>query len=405
MRICLIWDSEYPWDVRIEKVSRSFLASGHEVHLVCRNRTARVRHEEDKGLHIHRLPTAGRHLDSLASFPFFGNPVWIHAIHRVVRDLKLEAILVRDIPMALAGLLIGKVCQIPCYVDMAEPYPEMLAGYKALQRTSASQAIINCFLRNPSFAQKVESLATHLAKHIFPVSDEMRDNLIRKGVPAHKITVVHNTPALSDFPPAALDLNQNAPRYREGRKQLTATYIGDLTEARGLPLVIEAMAQLKRTASQSFRLVIIGGGRHERHVRQLIKDRALEDIVSCTGWVPHRQAYHLMTQADIGLIPHLGTAHNHLTVPNKIFDYMAGHLPVVSANLSSLDRILSATQAGLVFKDYTAECLVETMTHLCEPSLRFEMGRNGRKAFEHEYNWERDFSHMQRIVTGMGPQL
>ena len=36
MTICKVWDADYPWDVRVEKVSRS-LGREHDVHLVARN--------------------------------------------------------------------------------------------------------------------------------------------------------------------------------------------------------------------------------------------------------------------------------------------------------------------------------------------------------------------------------
>ena len=42
MRICKIWDADYPWDVRVEKVARSLTEAGHEVHLVARNNITSV---------------------------------------------------------------------------------------------------------------------------------------------------------------------------------------------------------------------------------------------------------------------------------------------------------------------------------------------------------------------------
>jgi glycosyltransferase involved in cell wall biosynthesis len=107
-----------------------------------------------------------------------------------------------------------------------------------------------------------------------------------------------------------------------------------------------------------------------------------------------------MSKADVGLIPHLQTAHNHLTVPNKIFDYMAGHLPVLSAKLESLEEILATTGAGLVFPEYTVEGFVDTLLQLRDPVVRFKLGQNGRMAFQSQYHWEQDFSTMHAIVTG-----
>src|SRR5438105_3178921 len=48
-----IWDCEYPWDVRVEKVTDALLAAGHEVHLMCRNRTGLALHERIGALELH----------------------------------------------------------------------------------------------------------------------------------------------------------------------------------------------------------------------------------------------------------------------------------------------------------------------------------------------------------------
>ena len=37
MRILKIYDGDYPWDVRVEKITQSLLGAGHEVRLLCRN--------------------------------------------------------------------------------------------------------------------------------------------------------------------------------------------------------------------------------------------------------------------------------------------------------------------------------------------------------------------------------
>ena len=398
MRIGLVWDSEYPWDVRVEKITHSFINAGHEVHLICRNRKAHARYELAEGLHIHRLPHAGKQIDGITSFPFFGNTVWLASLQKVVKACRIEVLIVRDIPMALAGICIGRLRQIPCYVDMAEPYPEMLAGYQVLQKHGALQTAVNQVVRNPLLAQQVEHIACRLATHVFPVSADMRNNLIRKQIPSEKMSVVHNTPLLSDFPDSMCDLSGNDPRYHRNA-QLTVTYIGDLTEARGLPLVIEGMSQVKQL-SLPIKLTIIGGGRYESRLRQLIQERNLNDCIHCTGWIPHGEAYMWMSKADVGLIPHLQITHNHLTVPNKLFDYMAGHLPVVSAKLKSLEGILAATESGVVFPEYTAKSFVDTLLQLRDPEIRFKLGQNGRMAFRSLYHWERDFATMHAIVTG-----
>ena len=85
MRILEIFDGSYPWDVRVEKVSRSLLAAGHEVALLCRNSGDLPDRERlSDGLEIFRPPASWGRL----GFPFFFNPVWIAAARAAVAASK-----------------------------------------------------------------------------------------------------------------------------------------------------------------------------------------------------------------------------------------------------------------------------------------------------------------------------
>ena len=57
MRILKVYDGEYPWDVRVEKIVGSLISAGHEVRLVCRNRRGDPRHWNacSSGLELARL--------------------------------------------------------------------------------------------------------------------------------------------------------------------------------------------------------------------------------------------------------------------------------------------------------------------------------------------------------------
>src|SRR4051812_3724988 len=107
MIICHIWDADYPWDVRVEKISDS-LSKKHEVHLVCRNTARRPRYERINGSTIHRLPCLPKlfgRMQRLVGFPAFFNPIWVYMIWQTVRTTNADMILVRDLPLALTALL------------------------------------------------------------------------------------------------------------------------------------------------------------------------------------------------------------------------------------------------------------------------------------------------------------
>src|SRR5438445_6990056 len=91
LSICKVWDADYPWDIRVEKVSASLVAAGHTVHLVCRNAARRPRRETDGRFVIHRLPAIPRVVGpahAMCNFPHPESTVWARAIGRAVRDVS-----------------------------------------------------------------------------------------------------------------------------------------------------------------------------------------------------------------------------------------------------------------------------------------------------------------------------
>ena len=107
MRIGYLWDCEYPWDVRTEKVCAALTAAGHEVHILARNRDrAPVVERLAEGI-VHRLRplrVGGRKLESLTSFPAFFNPRWLRHLARCVHECRFDLLIVRDLPLCPTAL-------------------------------------------------------------------------------------------------------------------------------------------------------------------------------------------------------------------------------------------------------------------------------------------------------------
>jgi len=53
--ILYIWDSDYPWDVRAEKICQSLVRHGFESHIAARNLKKRPCYEKIDGIHVHRI--------------------------------------------------------------------------------------------------------------------------------------------------------------------------------------------------------------------------------------------------------------------------------------------------------------------------------------------------------------
>jgi glycosyltransferase involved in cell wall biosynthesis len=387
VNVGLLYDGDYPWDIRVWKVATSLGDHGHEVHLVCRNLARRAARESRAGLHIHRLrPLRNARLNVLATFPAFANPVWIRRTAEVVRDSGIEALIVRDLPLALAAVAVGRRHGIPVILDMAENYPAMLRDVTRFERFRLQ----NVLLRNPAIAAVVERVAVRLVDHIVVVIEEARDRLVRAGVSADRISIVRNTPKveLTDFP-----AEWGAPGHDASK--LTLAFVGGLEPMRGLKGALEMLAAAVRRAPE-LRFTIIGDGRWKSDLEAQARALGLAAHVEFTGRREYQRALFEVQRADIGLIPHRVTAHTSSTIPNKLFEYMLLGKPVLATDMAPVRRVLEEVDCGMVYR--SQEEGVEALLGLRDETLRRRLGQNGRRAVLDRYRWDHDGATLVRAV-------
>lgn len=380
MNILKIWDSEYPWDVRVEKVSETLIKHGHKISLVCRNRKNQPAQEDKDGLKIIRLPylTKLPACNSALSFPAFFNPLWISTILSTAQKSGADLLLVRDLPMALGAIFVGKWMKIPVVLDMAEPYPEMLRLIFRFQKWRWR----NLLLRNPILADGVERLTLRLIDHVIVVVEESKERLIEFGIPHEKITVITNATVFADDEGLLLP-----EAYADAAQTLKIVYLGLLGESRGLQTAIEAMPDIIRQVPGA-RLYILGAGSAESLLQSMVKDKNLEKMVHFLGWVNNERARAFIKHADIAIIPHFSCGHWDHTIPNKLFDYMAYGVPVVASDVPPMKRIIEEEDCGVIFRSGDWKDCARAVTILKDKTLRHKLGMRGKAAVMAKYQWQ-----------------
>jgi len=387
MNICKVWDSEYPWDVRVEKISQALSARAHKVHIVARNRDHRAVLEELPEAIVHRLrplPRALAWMNAWSMFPAFFNPRWLRLIQATAKETGSDLILCRDVPLAPTAIWVGARLGIPVVLDVAENYPAMIQDIW----TSGSHKWTDWLVRNPQVVSQVERWVTHRVDHVLVVVEESRDRLISLGVHPDRITIVSNTP------PLARVREYDASRRVDGTLRLV--YLGLLERPRGVGLLLEAVASAL-ARGLSVQLSIVGDGRDASEFENQARALGLDDrAVRFHGFLPHREALRIVQQADVGVVPHWAGESWNTTVPNKLFDYMAAGLPVIVSDTKPCARIVREVRSGESFRDRDVEDLVRAISRLHDAAGRAAYGRAGRQAVLTRYNWESD---AKRLVT------
>ena len=393
MRICKIWDADYPWDVRVEKVARSLTEAGHEVHIVARNTRRRPVYEKLPEAHVHRLRpwrALGNRLDARTMFPAFFNPRWVSTILRTARATRADVLLVRDLPLAPTAIWVGRLLRVPVVFDMAENYSAMMRSLW----DSGVHRRTDFLVRNPAIVSAVERWVLARVDHTFVVVEESRERLRALGVNPERITVVCNTPSLSR-------LRELTPKVHSNRDQLELIYLGLLEAPRGIGVLIDAIARARNGGTPA-RLTVLGDGRERRNFEQRARALGLDDgAVRFLGRVPYLDAVRFLRTADIGVVPHAANASWNTTIPNKLFDYMAAGLAVLTSNAKPAARIVRESDAGLVFRDIEVADCAAGIQSLANAELRARCGDSGRRAIADRFHWELDAARMLNALNGL----
>jgi glycosyltransferase involved in cell wall biosynthesis len=185
-----------------------------------------------------------------------------------------------------------------------------------------------------------------------------------------------------DLPPIDLDHFSRASGHRtEIRNSLgldenhqVILYMGSFFYFSGLP---EFVREFAKGASRNQRLILIGGGEQEGELRKLVSELGVDAKVIFTGFVAFQDLPRYLSAADVAI----NTMHRSLVssaaFPNKVIQYMASALPVVSTDLDGL-RLTFGELPGLKLVQSPAEAFTAASELLSQSNPR-ELGANNQE--------------------------
>jgi glycosyltransferase involved in cell wall biosynthesis len=315
-------------------------------------------------------------------FPAFFNPRWASAIYGTARRERADVVLVRDLPLAPTAIAVARALGVPAILDMAENYPAMMQSLY----DNRVQRPWDALVRNPRAVRAIERWVLRHVDHVLVVVEESRDRLVALGLPADRITIVGNTPPL--------DRVETTTAHAHVQGDLHLNYLGLLEAPRGLGVVISALARC-RARGLSVRLTVIGTGRERTRFEQEARDLGLdESTIRFMGYLPNAEALRLVSEADIGLVPHQATESWNTTIPNKLFDYMSAGLAILTSDARPAARIVRETATGEVYSGTDPDAMVAAIERLVDPAVRSVCGQRGRSAVATRYNWEADAARL-----------
>jgi glycosyltransferase involved in cell wall biosynthesis len=222
--------------------------------------------------------------------------------------------------------------------------------------------------------------------------------LVRRGIPAEKITVVMNA-----ADPRYFALDENMPRARQTDESFTLLYVGTVARRYGLDVCIRALPIL-RDEIRGIKLKVVPKIRHEGKALddclELARILDVSDLVEVTDPVPLEMMPEMMRQADIGIYPALKDCHMDVALSLKIPEMANVGLCIVATRLSVLEELYGETCIAFVPSGDHVAFAAKVLELYRSPELRQCLSRNALERSA-SFTWDSQYRVYRELLESM----
>lgn len=247
------------------------------------------------------------------------------------------------------------------------------------------------------------ALESHVVKRadaVTTICEGLRGDLVARGVPQEKITVIPNAVNLAKFQFGGERDTAFAERLGLAGKQVLG-FIGSFYAYEGLSLLLEAVPLLCRS-SPDMRLLLVGGGPQEENLQQQARELGIEDKVLFVGRVPHDQVQAYYNLVDVFVYPRLSMRLTELVTPLKPLEAMAQGSLVAASDVGGHRELIRDGETGCLFHAGDAQHLADTVLRLLAARQLWPAMRAAARHFvEQERNWKASVERYRSVYESL----
>ncbi len=198
--------------------------------------------------------------------------------------------------------------------------------------------------------RKMIKWAAGRAAGVITVCNALKDEVVKLGVPAERVTSLRNGVDLQLFHPS----DRAAVRARLGLDGFTLLAVGHLVPVKAQQLAVAALAELP-----DVRLLIAGNGPNRAMLEQLAHDIGVTSRLTMLGAVPQAQLRDYYGAADALVLPSErdGWA-------NVLLEAMACGTPVIASRVWGTPEVVAAPEAGLLMDERSPKGVADAVRAL-----------------------------------------
>ena len=409
-RILHVLDHSLPlhsgYTFRTRAILKAQAADGHEVRAITGQRqqdggtAPGGQPEVHAGLRFYRTPgvahgRAGwrewREIEALAA-----------AIDKVCADWQPDVLHAHS--PALCGLAAAKVAKargIPLVYEIRAFWEDAASG-----NSTGGDGTIKYWL-----TRRLENHVVAQADAVVTICKGLRDDLIARGVPVERLTIVPNGVDLELFgKPLERDLalarKLGFDATHEGGPVIG--FVGSFYPYEGIDDLIAAMPAIV-VAHPAAKLLLVGGGPCEAALRAQAEASSAAHAIRFAGRVPHEQVERYYSLIDVVAYPRKAMRLTELVTPLKPLEAMAQGKIVAASDVGGHRELIADGITGTLFVPDDPVDLARALAMLLYRRREWDHQRiASRRGVERDHDWARNVQRYrdvyQRVLGRVGSE-
>jgi len=223
-----------------------------------------------------------------------------------------------------AAVACGKKLKIPVVTKIDDAIFPKSTGIKSIQRKIEKK--INSKTLNDSY------LILAVNEKVKKVVHEYYD------ITSNKIIVIPHGIEIKKF------------KSKNENKEDKVVFSGVMYDHRGVDILLEAVPNvISRHPSAKF--ILLGEGPEMQKLKQITKEKNIEDFVEFKGWVERDQIPYYLKNSSIAIGPLKLTSVTASALPVKVLEYMAASLPIIAKKGTLPSEVLMDSKNGYLIEN------------------------------------------------------
>lgn len=360
--------------VHIDEMIAAMRAQGHEVRVVAPGAGAPRSMGKDAGWVSRLRSLLPRAVYELLECAY--SVVAYRRLARAAREFAPDFIYERYNLFLFAGVVLKRRLGIPLLLEVNSPLAQERGEHGGLSLKRLAHWAEGWVWRN--------------ADHVLPVTAVLAGDVRAQGVPAARITVIHNGINASHFAAAPVPIQAKAALGLQER--LVLGFTGFVREWHGVDRVVAWMASPRAPANAC--LLMVGDGPARAALEEQARGLGLGERVRFTGVVAREKVPAMVAAFDVALQP----AVVRYASPLKLLEYLALGKAIVAPSEPNLMELLADGQNALLFDAARPDALEQALSTLCaEADLRDRLAQGAHATIGRlDLTWE---SNARRVVA------